>query len=473
MLAKYLNSLIDFSINTSLIEKRDYIYKTNKLFLYYHLVPKETSIIKVKFIYEILDLIISELIINKILNDNYNEIEKEKSIIMDIIIHTPSIIDFKFNSLYKKSPSNALDWFYKFSINSYDIKMDKISKNKIYVKDNLIVTINLSKPEKDPTEIAKIDNSNYPKCQLCDTNEGYNTLTKDPKLNHRMVSLSLNNETWYFQYSPYAYYNCHCIVLTKEHRNMKISRNTFSNLLDLLDYFPNYFFGSNADIPISGGSILNHEHYQGGVFHFPLEDAPVYFYFHYKDIELNLMDWPLNVIRLKSKNKESLVDFSSLILDSWRSFSNVVIKGLEHNSITPISRKNNDVYELDLVLRNNETSARHPLGIFHPHVEIWHIKKENIGLIEVMGLAILPGRLINELNDIKDYINNGIYKETISSHLHFIEENNMKSFKDNPNIDDLIIEEVKKEFLKGLSHCKVLTTQEFFTFIKNIIGRQS
>ncbi|MCZ8522920.1 MULTISPECIES: UDP-glucose--hexose-1-phosphate uridylyltransferase [Paenibacillus] len=319
----------------------------------------------------------------------------------------------------KDGVEQATEQFYRLCIDSNYIRMDRIEKNLYWLAPTeygaLEMTVNLSKPEKDPKEIAMLKNapqSHYPKCLLCIENVGYaGRLNHPARQNHRVIPLELTGETWFFQYSPYVYYNEHSIIFDKQHRPMKISGDTFERLLDFVDQFPHYFIGSNADLPIVGGSILNHDHFQGGRHKFPMEIAPVEESFTHPDypgVKLGIVNWPMSVIRIQSHHRELVLKLAGTILDSWRGYSDPgqeVLAYTEqdgvrtpHNTVTPIARNNaNGEYELDLVLRNNRTSAEHPDGIFHPHQELHHIKKENIGLIEVMGLAVLPGRLKDEL----------------------------------------------------------------------------
>lgn len=319
----------------------------------------------------------------------------------------------------ERSITDATDWFYRLSVDSNYIHMDRIKKNLYWRTDteygSLEITINLSKPEKDPHAIAAaggVKQSGYPKCVLCVENVGYAGRVDHPaRQNHRVIPLTLDGEGWYFQYSPYVYYNEHCIVFYKEHVPMRISDRTFVRLFDFIEQFPHYFIGSNADLPIVGGSILSHEHFQGGRHVFPMERAEVQRSFRsgdYPDVNAGILKWPMSAIRLSSQNRRSVERLSSSILSCWRGYSDesvgihAVTGEVPHNTITPIARRNCDgEFEMDLVLRNNSTSKEHPLGIFHPHEQLHHIKKENIGLIEVMGLAILPGRLSSELDGIK------------------------------------------------------------------------
>ncbi|HEM5035150.1 TPA: UDP-glucose--hexose-1-phosphate uridylyltransferase [Streptococcus suis] len=341
--------------------------------------------------------------------------------LMDLITPSPSQVNGDFWQTYQDSPEQAVADFYALSKRNDYIKVAAVAKNIYYQTPtdygNLEITINLSKPEKDPKSIAaatKAEASNYPKCLLCMENEGYQGRINHPaRANHRIIRLELGQEKWGFQYSPYAYYNEHAIFLNQEHVPMVISPRTFEQLLDLLDLLPGYFVGSNSDLPISGGSILTHNHYQGGRHSFAMEKAPIerqLVFDGFESVSAGIVKWPMSVIRLSSADKPLLLSLATKILEKWRSYSDdsVQIKsetdGTPHHTITPIARKRGDLYELDLVLRDNQTSEEFPDGIYHPHPDVQHIKKENIGLIEVMGLAILPPRLKAELAEVEKFL---------------------------------------------------------------------
>lgn len=336
------------------------------------------------------------------------------------------------DTAYNQDIKLATDHFYQFSKDVHYIRTNRIAKNQHWFAQteygDLEITINLSKPEKDPKAIAAARNlkeSSYPKCLLCKENVGYAGRVNHPaRQNHRILPVTLNQEQWFLQYSPYVYYNEHCIVLAAEHRPMKIGRETFERLLDFTETFPHYFLGSNADLPIVGGSILSHDHFQGGNHDFPMAKAEMESYFSfsaYPFVKAGIVKWPMSVIRLQSENKKNLIALSDHILKSWRTYSDPAAKiaaftGEEaHNTITPIARKRGNLFEIDLVLRNNRTNEEHPMGIFHPHEEVHHIKKENIGLIEVMGLAVLPGRLVEEMKQLSDVIFEKNAEEAIRS----------------------------------------------------------
>ncbi|MBR4887545.1 MAG: UDP-glucose--hexose-1-phosphate uridylyltransferase [Clostridia bacterium] len=335
--------------------------------------------------------------------------------IMDCLMMRPSEVIRRFNGLYAEDKKAATDFYYHLSCASNYIRTDRVAKDMKWEVPteqygDLVMTINLSKPEKDPKAIAAAKNmkqTGYPKCALCKENEGFaGSVSQAARANHRVIPLTLGNEPWFFQYSPYVYYNEHCIIFNGEHTPMKISRRSFERLLEFVGKFPHYFLGSNADLPIVGGSILTHDHFQGGNFEFPMAKAPVrrpVKFAGFEDVEAGIVQWPMSVLRLRSNDAERLCELADKILNVWRGYSDEAAdirsetEGTPHNTVTPIARTRDGLLELDLVLRNNRTTEEHPLGIFHPHAQWHHIKKENIGLIEVMGLAVLPARLKTEL----------------------------------------------------------------------------
>ncbi|WP_033117061.1 UDP-glucose--hexose-1-phosphate uridylyltransferase [Intestinimonas butyriciproducens] len=346
------------------------------------------------------------------------------TMLMGRLTPRPAQVIERFRALYAESPERATDWYYRFSQDTNYIRRDRIAKDVKWVAlteyGELDITINLSKPEKDPKAIAAARNlpaSAYPRCQLCAENEGYAGRVNHPaRGNHRMIPITINGSPWFLQYSPYVYYNEHCICLNREHVPMRIDRACFAKLLDFVRQFPHYFVGSNADLPIVGGSILAHDHFQGGHYTFAMEKAPVETQVcirGYEDVETGIVKWPMSVLRLSHEDPARLVDVADRILKSWRVYSDEAVflfaetEGEPHNTITPIARRRGSRYELDLVLRNNITTPEHPLGVYHPHAELHHIKKENIGLIEVMGLAVLPARLKEELSVLAEALAEG------------------------------------------------------------------
>ena len=340
--------------------------------------------------------------------------------VMGALTPSPAEVREKFVQLEKASPETATKWFYQLCRDSDYIKVDRIAQNQQFFADSpagkLEITINLSKPEKDPRDIAAArmaPQTGYPKCMLCIENPGYAGRIGFPaRQNHRMVPVTLQGSQWYMQYSPYLYYNEHCIVLNEKHVPMYICHDTFERLFDFVTRFPHYFIGSNADLPIVGGSILNHDHFQGGNYRFPMDDAPdrVQLNCPVEGVRAAIIDWPMTCIRLRGADRVKMIEAADMILTAWRGYSDpereilAETNGQKHNTITPILRKENGEWKLDLVLRNNLTSLDHPMGIYHPHDDLHHIKKENIGLIEVMGLFILPGRLVNEFEGLAKYL---------------------------------------------------------------------
>lgn len=452
-----IQRLTAYALNTSLIVEDDVIYTQNRLMELFRLDGWEdedcSPVIPVPFVRqdiktEDLEVILKEMLDyaseNKIFEDT-GTVSRDlfDTKIMGMLVPPPSEVREIFKTLKNEvSAQAATDWYYKFScdtdyIRRYRICKDLKWKTKTEYGD-LDITINLSKPEKDPKAIAaarNIKQSGYPKCLLCKENEGYaGRMNHAARQNHRIIPLKLNGEDWFMQYSPYVYYNEHCIVFDSKHEPMNISKETFARLLDFVKEFPHYTLGSNADIPIVGGSILTHNHFQGGRYTFPMEKAPIEKEFRMKmfpNVHAGTVKWPMSVIRLSSKYDYDLVRAANHILKEWRVYTDkeafiFAEKDDEfHNTITPIARKRGDKFELDLVLRNNITTEEHPLGVFHPHANLHHIKKENIGLIEVMGLAVLPSRLKQELIDLERVINDGgdIRKDAVlAKHADWIDE---------------------------------------------------
>lgn len=371
---------------------------------------------------ELVDQLLIQAEKNKVINGLQAEKDMLEAQLMDLMTPPPSVVNAYFAQYYSKDPVQATDYFFKLSKDNDYIKTREIARNIIFpaktAYGELEITINLSKPEKDPKQIAaerQVKKVDYPECMLCMENEGYKGRMNYPaRTNHRIIRMNLDGESWGFQYSPYAYYNEHCIILSEEHRPMKISKATFQRLLKITEVLPHYFVGSNADLPIVGGSILSHDHYQGGRHTFPMAVAEVERTFELKDfpnVKAGIVKWPMSVIRLQGKNQKDLIEASQMIFEKWQVYSDEALQivaqtadGIPHHTITPIARRKDDLFEMDLVLRDNNVSAEFPDGIFHPHPDVQHIKKENIGLIEVMGLAVLPPRLEPELKEVEKYL---------------------------------------------------------------------
>ena len=407
-------------IAESSFEELDWIYLTNRV-----LALVGDGVLEVETdqddLIELKDQLVEEAVRLETIEDSQAAREILGADLMDLVTPCPSQVNRDFWDTYAQSPEQAIADFYQLSQKNDYIKLKAIAKNIAYRVPSdygeLEITINLSKPEKDPKEIAAaklVKSSNYPQCQLCMENEGYHGRVNHPaRSNHRIIRFDISGQEWGFQYSPYAYFNEHCIFLDSKHRPMAISRQSFERLLAIVEQFPGYFAGSNADLPIVGGSILTHDHYQGGRHVFPMEVAPIQKNFTFEGFEAvkaGIVQWPMSVIRLTSDSKEDLTELADKILLAWRQYSDPSVQvlaesnGTPHHTITPIARKRDGQFELDLVLRDNQTSPEHPDGIYHPHKDVQHIKKENIGLIEVMGLAILPPRLKEEVEQVAAYL---------------------------------------------------------------------
>lgn len=407
-------------IEESSFEELDRIYLTNRVLALVGDGVLEVEIDQDDLI-ELKDQLVEEAVRLETIEDSQTAREILGADLMDLVTPCPSQVNRDFWDTYAQSPEQAIADFYQLSQKNDYIKLKAIAKNIAYRVPSdygeLEITINLSKPEKDPKEIAAaklVKSSNYPQCQLCMENEGYHGRVNHPaRSNHRIIRFDISGQEWGFQYSPYAYFNEHCIFLDSKHRPMAISRQSFERLLAIVEQFPGYFAGSNADLPIVGGSILTHDHYQGGRHVFPMEVAPIQKSFTFEGFETvkaGIVQWPMSVIRLTSVSKDDLTELADKILLAWRQYSDPSVQvlaesnGTPHHTITPIARKRDGQFELDLVLRDNQTSPEHPDGIYHPHKDVQHIKKENIGLIEVMGLAILPPRLKEEVEQVAAYL---------------------------------------------------------------------
>ena len=435
MILERILDLTDYGLATGLIEKADEHFTINRLLELFRLDEMEDEVYAAhsakggmtrEEAEEALEGILKDLLDyayeNGILEENgvvYRDLFDTK--IMSLLVPRPSEVIAKFNGLYEKDPKEATDYFYTLSRDTDYIRRYRIKKDLKWTADTeygtLDITINLSKPEKDPKAIAAAKlakQSGYPKCLLCRENEGYAGRVNHPaRQNHRVIPVTINNSGWFFQYSPYVYYNEHCIVFNSMHTPMKIERATFGKLLDFVAQFPHYFVGSNADLPIVGGSILSHDHFQGGCYEFAMAKAPVekeISFAGFDDVKAGIVHWPMSVIRLNCAEKERLIELADKILLAWRGYTDEAAfilaetDGEPHNTITPIARKRGGLFELDLVLRNNITTKEHPMGVYHPHAKLHHIKKENIGLIEVMGLAVLPARLKDEMAALQEAV---------------------------------------------------------------------
>ena len=483
MLYKNIKKLVEYGVQTGLTPECERTYTTNLLLEIF----KEDDYEDVSIEGEELDL---EQILKELLDEAVARGLVEDSVVfrdlfdtklMNCLLPRPAQVQQEFWKEYEKSPEAATEFFYKFSQDSDYIRRYRVKKDMKWKVDSpygeIDITINLSKPEKDPKAIAAAKNakaSSYPKCLLCVENEGYAGRVNHPaRENHRIMPITVNDSAWGFQYSPYVYYNEHCIVFNGKHTPMKIEKETFMKLFDFVKLFPHYFLGSNADLPIVGGSILSHDHFQGGHYTFAMAKAPIEKHFEVKsfeDVESGIVKWPLSVIRLRSKDEKRLIELGTHILNAWRGYTDeeafvfAETDGEPHNTITPIARKVGEIYELDLTLRNNITTEEHPLGLYHPHAEYHNIKKENIGLIEVMGLAVLPSRLKQELETLAEYIVEGkdiSENEMIEKHTKWVEKFLPKyDTITKENVMDILKEEVGIVFTKVLEDAGVYKCTE-------------
>ncbi len=489
--------LVNYGLETGLIEKEDKIFTTNRLLELFKLddmveVDAVESLPLEEILKQMMDYAVEQGIMEE---DTITHRDLFDTKIMSVLMPRPSEVIEKFWKLYKEvSPEAATDYYYKLSQDSDYIRRYRVCKDQKWVAPtpygDLEITINLSKPEKDPKAIAAEKNakqSGYPKCLLCVENEGYAGRTNHPaRQNHRIIPVEINGSQWGFQYSPYVYYNEHCIVFNSKHVPMKIEHDTFCKLFSFVKQFPHYMVGSNADLPIVGGSILSHDHFQGGHYEFAMAKAPVDKNFvikGYEDVSVGTVNWPMSVIRLSAKDTDRIIALSDVILDAWRGYTDEAsfvfaeTDGEPHNTITPIARKRGDLYEMDLVLRNNITTEEHPMGVYHPHGHLHHIKKENIGLIEVMGLAILPARLKGEMELLADAIVSGKdYRsmEVLEKHADWAD-----AFLSNyggvnaDNVMDILHDEIGKVFMEVLENAGIYKRTEvgqagFARFIESL-----
>ena len=477
----YIDSLVSYAMNCGLAEPVDHQVLTNRLLDLLRLddyTPSEEP--QTEDLEEILAGILDYAVEKGLCDDGITARDIFDTRIMGAITPMPREVIGVFNYLYAEDPVKATDWYYKFSCDTDYIRRYRIAKDMRwkYASEygEMDITINLSKPEKDPKAIAAAKNAPqtaYPKCQLCVENEGYAGRMNHPaRANHRIVPIEVCGEDWCLQYSPYVYYNEHCIVFNSKHVPMKIDKSAFRKLLSFVGRFPHYFVGSNADLPIVGGSILSHEHFQGGHYTFAMETAPVekeLTFAGYEDVRAGIVKWPMSVIRLTAADPERIADLADKILTLWRGYSDESVgviafsDGEPHNTITPIARRRGEDYELDLVLRCNITTAEHPLGVFHPHADKHNIKKENIGLIEVMGLAVLPSRLKGELHDLAEAIvagKNIAADEVLEKHAAWVEELKKQYTFTAENALDIILQETGHVFSKVLEDAGVYKNTE-------------
>ena len=491
----YLTALVEYGLKTGLIQDCDRTYIVNQLLMTMGLDSYEEEAAPSMELEDILAGLLSDAVSRGVIEDNITAKDLFDTRLMGVLTPLPREVRAKFAALYAEDPQKATDWYYTLSqdtdyIRRYRIKKDLRWKTATEYGD-LDITINLSKPEKDPKAIAAAKaapQSGYPKCQLCPENEGYAGRMNHPaRENHRIVPITVAGANWYLQYSPYVYYNEHCIVFNAKHTPMVIDKSAFSKLLDFVTLFPHYFVGSNADLPIVGGSILSHEHFQGGHYSFPMELSPVereIRFAGYEDIKAGIVKWPMSVIRLDGADKARLADLADKILRAWRGYTDedafifAETDGVPHSTITPIARRRGSDYELDLVLRNNITTKEHPLGVYHPHAELHHIKKENIGLIEVMGLAVLPARLKGELQGLEEAILAGKpLTGDLEKHAPWVEELKTRHTFTPENTTAILREEVGKVFAKVLEHAGVYGRNEagqaaFLKFIDYVNSKE-
>ncbi len=480
MIQNSIKKLVEYGLLTGLIEKEDKIYTTNRLLELFGLEELEDGGENLTVTVEDLEAILQDMLDyaceKGLVQDSivYRDLFDTK--IMGVLTPRPSEVIRAFQEKYASDPKEATDYFYKLSRDTDYIRRYRIVKDQKWISStkygDLDITINLSKPEKDPKAIAAAKNARqggYPKCLLCWENEGYAGRVNHPaRQNHRIIPVTINGSNWGFQYSPYVYYNEHCIVFNSQHIPMKIEHDTFCKLFDFVKQFPHYFVGSNADLPIVGGSILSHDHFQGGCYEFAMAKAPVERIFTiqgFTDVDAGIVKWPMSVIRISHEDSERLVALADVILERWRSYSDesafifAETDGEPHNTITPIARKRGDKFELDLVLRNNITTEEHPLGVYHPHAKLHHIKKENIGLIEVMGLAVLPARLKGEMERLAEAILSGADirgDEELAKHADWVEEF-LPNYQhvDKDNVMEILHKEIGNVFMEVLEDAGV------------------
>ncbi len=479
-----INRLLNFAVQNGLITEDDMYYSANLLLDV--LKAQEFTMVKVEeklpTATPILENMLDYMAEKEMFVNTVTQRDLYDTALMNCVMPRPSEVIAKFKADYAVSPEKATENYFALSTASNYIRKDRIDKNVAWKTateyGDLDITINLSKPEKDPRDIAAaklVASTTYPKCLLCRENEGFAGHANHPaRQNHRIIPMDFHGHQWFLQYSPYTYYNEHCIIFNSEHTPMKISRKSFENLADFLEVLPHYFAGSNADLPIVGGSILSHDHYQGGNYTFAMAKAPIekeYEFAGFPDVQAGRLKWPMSAIRITSENRQQLIDLAEKILNAWRGYTDESVTifaetdGEPHNTITPIGRRVGKAYQFDLVLRNNLTTEEHPLGLYHPHAEVHHIKKENIGLIEVMGLAVLPARLKAEMAGIKaallDDVDSIDDDENLKSHAVWYKEIRAKHTDINKdNVDNIIQEEIGKVFMQVLTDAGVYKRNE-------------
>lgn len=475
--------LVRYAENTGLIAPEDHIWAVNTLLEALKLDSYEEPVLDDAPIDlpAVLDELMDDAHVRGMMeNDSIVYRDLFDTSLMGRLTPPPREVIAKFRALYAQNPVEATNWYYKFSQDTNYIRRDRIARDMQWKADTaygeMDITINLSKPEKDPKAIAAardLPAASYPKCQLCPENAGYAGRVNHPaRQNHRIIPITIDQTPWYMQYSPYVYYNEHCIVFNSVHTPMKIDRACFRKLLDFIGQFPHYFVGSNADLPIVGGSILAHDHFQGGRYEFAMAKAPVetaLYFTGFDDIRAGIVRWPMSVIRLTAADPDRLVELADRILNAWRGYTDAEAiifaetDGVPHNTITPIARRRGSDYEIDLVLRNNLTTEEHPLGLYHPHAELHHIKKENIGLIEVMGLAVLPARLKNELAVLGEKMVKGedLRADPLTaSHAEWAERIMQENEVTADNVTDMLQREVGLVFAQVLEHAGVYKRTE-------------
>ena len=470
-----LEALVRYALDKGLIEQEDTVYAYNRLLETMGVNEADEGGLTDAPLHELLEVLCDEACRRGLIDDNVTARDLFDTKLMGVLTPAPHEVRREFAARREQSPLAATNWYYAFSQNTNYIRRDRSAKDLKWVYEGeygaLDITVNLAKPEKDPRAIAAArlaPQGGYPKCLLCLENEGYAGHMNHPaRQNHRLIPLELGGQSWYLQYSPYVYYNEHCIVFNSAHIPMKVERGSFVRLLDFVSQFPHYFLGSNADLPIVGGSILSHDHFQGGHYEFAMEraavDTPVVFK-GFEDVKAGIVRWPMSVLRLTGPDKERLVDLAEKILTRWRGYSDESVSvyaetdGTPHNTVTPIARRRGEDFELDLVLRNNLTTEEHPLGLFHPHAELHHIKKENIGLIEVMGLAVLPARLKKEMEKLREAILSGAdlrADEALEKHADWVDELKKRYSFTAENTEEILRQEIGRVFERVLEDAGV------------------